>query len=154
MPSKASVQIAPNTYSTDRLPARSVLLQMAFLCSWPDDLRLRTVKVMKSLQTTPPPSPQTRWQRLALQPGAAIQTLNLRKGQTLELAVQTGRVWLTQEGLPDDIILQPSQRMQFCGPARLHVGAADTQTAQLRWADISTAKLTPTFVAPAALQRA
>jgi len=65
-------------------------------------------------------SPLTEQQAAAAAPA---RCLRLRRGQQLLLQVSSGRLWLTQDGRPEDRVLAPGERLQLQGPGRFRLGA-------------------------------
>ncbi|MBV8617492.1 MAG: DUF2917 domain-containing protein [Curvibacter sp.] len=68
-----------------------------------------------------------------LAPQAPVHTLSCPPGQTLELVVLEGCIWLTHEGWPTDHFLKPAQHWSVMGPALLHLSAEGKQAARLHW---------------------
>jgi hypothetical protein len=60
---------------------------------------------------------------LDLPADAASHLLKLAPGQTLLLQVMQGVLWLTQDGFPDDIILQRGAQLQLREPGLYRLGA-------------------------------
>lgn len=75
------------------------------------------------------------WNTLPLPAAAPVQTLHIRSGQNLWLQAQSGIVWLTCEGQLADSFLHPGQLLRLSGPAKLHLGAQNSEDASVRWCD-------------------
>lgn len=58
--------------------------------------------------------------------------LRLRRCAGTELVCASGELWITQEGSPDDVVLQPGQRWQVPDGQPVLVGAFGAALAQLR----------------------
>lgn len=119
-----------------------VRYRLALVCGWRCPLQAGKVKAMN----TPLPRteinalPGSQRQHLDLAMAAAAYSLNLRPGQHALLQVTQGRLWLTQDGRPEDIILARGQQwaLQTPGHYRLSAfGPADTQVSM--WATFAIA---------------
>jgi len=70
-------------------------------------------------------------QRVMRLPPAPVHLLECpARGQT-ELTVQHGCIWLTCEGLPEDVFLAAGETWSVNGAARLHLNAENGQDALL-----------------------
>ena len=67
--------------------------------------------------------PSSPAQTLQLDAGAAARLLRLRARQHCWLRVDSGRLWLTQDGLPDDQVLASGARLRLQGPGRFRCSA-------------------------------
>lgn len=72
---------------------------------------------------------------LRLPAGAPCQTLHLAPGELGLLQVRQGRLWLTQDGCPDDWVLGEAQTHPLRGPAtyRLSAWSRDCDLAWVGW---------------------
>jgi hypothetical protein len=61
----------------------------------------------------------------------AARFLRLRRCAGTELVCASGELWITQEGSPDDVVLQPGQRWQVPDGQPVLVGAFGAGMAQL-----------------------
>ena len=60
---------------------------------------------------------------------APARPLRLRRGQQLLLQICSGRLWLTQDGCPEDRVLAPGERLRLPGPGHFRLGALGPEEA-------------------------
>ena len=82
---------------------------------------LGTVGHMNTLSI--PPSDTDLADLTTLAPHSAVKSLSCPAGRVLILKVMQGRMWLTQEGRPEDHFLEAGQHHSVIGPALLHLSA-------------------------------
>jgi len=89
------------------------------------DISLRTAR------TAALPGSQRQSQVLTLAVEQAPQALRLRAWESAKLRVRSGRLWLTQDGKPDDLFLVVGQQLLLLGPACYRLGALDCAGVEL-----------------------
>jgi hypothetical protein len=58
-------------------------------------------------------------------------TLRLEAARGVSVRVRSGRLWLTEQGLPDDVFLGPGDAWRLCGNGRVVVEADATSRFEL-----------------------
>jgi Protein of unknown function (DUF2917) len=61
----------------------------------------------------------------------APQRLRLAEGQQLIIAVQAGRLWLTEDGRPEDRVLARGEEVRLQGPGSFRLGAFGPEGVQI-----------------------
>lgn len=79
-------------------------------------------------------SPASQFLQITLEPGQPVLPLQCRPGQRALLQVLAGRVWITQQGRPNDLFLDAGQGLALQGPALVYASAEGTVPLRLRWA--------------------
>jgi hypothetical protein len=69
---------------------------------------------------------------LSLRPGAVQTLARPHDGCTTRLLVESGRLWLTQTGDPDDHFVSAGEDWLLCGPGAVVIECDGTETARVR----------------------